>query len=538
MKRARAGILSLLMLLLASCVVPVSAGKSDKGQVRWIEFQNERLVYGSDQYGNRVPDFSAVGYETGLKPIPDVAVKATVDPAPAGDDTPRIQAAIDELAKQPMDANGFRGALLLHAGVYRIVGTIHLNASGIVLRGSGTSEHDTMLVAEGMPHTVLSIGGEGEWQGAGPTHAILDNYVPIGSSAITVDNDHDLKPGDRIIVQWAMGAAFIHAIGMDQIPPRKDGRAVRQWPPTMALHFDRRIVGVEHTAQGERITLDAPLTNAMAREEGAFVFRYSFPDRIDHVGVENLRTDGTAFEKTPGYGNPQTFDESGGTTKFVGGGFFDSLFVKFASVENAWMRNVVVTHYSNIVAIGQHARAVTVTDVQGIEIHTPETRSPPQAFSFEGQQSLIENCSMTGDFNHVWMTQARVAGPDVFYNCTAKGYHLDAGPHQRWATGVLYDNLRIQGAISVINRNSMGTGHGWAGANNVLWNCEAESYQVETPTVAYNWAFGVKAELKPPQFGMPEGQIVSSGKHLQPQSLYQQQLQERLAALGAARQGK
>lgn len=99
------------------------------------------------------------------------------------------------------------------------------------------------------------------------------------------------------------------------------------------------------------------------------------------------------------------------------------------------MRNVVVTHFSNIVAIGENARAVTVTDVQGVDIHTPETHSPPQAFMIDGQQSLIQNYSMTGDFNHVWMTQARVAGPDVFYNCTAKGYHLDAGQHQRWATG-------------------------------------------------------------------------------------------------------
>src|SRR5271169_3073336 len=98
-----------------------------------------------------VPDFSSVGYETGLKPIPDVAVKTTLDPASSGDDTPRIQAALDELAKQP-----------LHAGVYHIAGTVHLNASGIVLRGSGIGEHDTLLVAEGMPHTVLSIGGTGE----------------------------------------------------------------------------------------------------------------------------------------------------------------------------------------------------------------------------------------------------------------------------------------------------------------------------------------------------------------------------------------
>jgi len=536
MKRAFALLPVMLALLFISTLRPIGAfaGKPEKAHVRWIEFENGKLVYGSDQFGNRVPDFSSVGYETGLKPIPDIATKTALDPAPSGDDTPRIQAAIDELARQPLDANGFRGALLLRAGLYRITGTIQLNASGIVLRGSGTGEHDTLLVTEGMPHTVLSIGGGGEWQHAGPTHAVLDTYAPIGSSVLTVDDDHDLKAGDRVIVQWSMTSAFIHMIGMDEIPSRRDGRAVVQWPTSMGLRFDRRVVAVDRMPQGERLTLDAPLTNAMGREQGAFVFRYTFPDRIDHTGVENLRTDGRAFEKTPNFGNPQTLDESGGTPRFVGGGFFDSLFVQFASVENAWMRNITVTHYSNIVAIGKHARAVTVTDIQGVDIHTPETHSPPQAFMIDGQQSLIENCSMTGDYNHVWMTQARVAGPDVFYNCTAKGYRLDAGPHQRWATGILYDNLRIQGDIKVINRNSMGTGHGWAGANNVLWNCEADSYQVEAPPVAYNWAFGVKASYEPPQLGMPEGQIGSSGKHVQPQSLYQQQLQERLATLQAS----
>lgn len=535
MKRVSFLLAVLLSLTMLPHLTSVFAGKSDKAQVRWIEFQDGKLVYGSDRFGNRVPDFSSVGYETGLKPIPDVAVKATLDPASSGDDTPRIQAALDELAKQPLDANGFRGALLLDAGVYHIAGTVHLNTSGVVLRGSGVGERDTLLAAEGMPHTVLRIGGAGEWQHAGTTHNVLDTYVPIGSNTLTIDDDHDLKVGDRVIVQWSMTPAFIHMIGMDQIPSRRDGRTVIQWPASMGLRFDRQVVAAERAVQGERITLDAPLTNAMGLEEGALVYRYTFQDRIDHAGIENLRTDGRAFEKTPGYGNPQTLDESGGTPKFVGGGFFDSLFVEFASVENAWMRNIVVTHYSNIVAVGQHARAVTVTDIKGIDIHTPETHSPPQAFMIDGQQSLIQNCSMTGDFNHVWMTQARVAGPDVFYNCSAKGHHLDAGPHQRWATGILYDNLHIQGAINVINRSSMGTGHGWAGANNVLWNCEADSYQVETPAVAYNWAFGVKASLTPPQPGMPEGQIYSPGKHVQPQSLYQQQLQERLASLRTAR---
>src|SRR5271167_2559575 len=147
MKRAFALFPVMLALLFISAPHPIGvfAGKSEKAHVRWIEFENGKLAYGSDQFGNRVPDFSSVGY-----------------------------------------------------------------------------------------------------------HAVLDTYVPIGSHLLTFDDDHDLKVGDRVIVQWSMTLAFIHMIGMDEIPPRKDGRAVRQWPPTMALHFDRRIVTVEHTTQGER----------------------------------------------------------------------------------------------------------------------------------------------------------------------------------------------------------------------------------------------------------------------------------------------
>src|SRR5271156_1691732 len=100
MRRVTALLAVLLSLTMVPRLTSVFAGKSAKAQVHWIAFQDGKLVYGSDKYGNRVPDFSSVGYENGLKPIPDVAVKATLDPAPSGDDTPRIQAALDDLAKQ------------------------------------------------------------------------------------------------------------------------------------------------------------------------------------------------------------------------------------------------------------------------------------------------------------------------------------------------------------------------------------------------------------------------------------------------------
>ncbi len=525
----------ILLPLLVLMPVALVRAKSKASAPVWVRMENGRLAYGADEFGNRVPDFSTAGYEGGGVAIPDVPVRATLEPAPTGDDTPRIQAALDALALKPVDASGFHGALLLSAGEYRIAGTLQLNTSGIVLRGAGNDARGTVLAAEGMPHTVVQVAGNGAWQRAGPDHALMDDYVPVGADAITVGNAQDapaddLKPGDRVIVQWKMTQQFIHTIGMDELAPRKDSREVLQWQPGMGLNFDRRIVRVDRTTRGAKLTLDAPLTNAMSRGDGTVVWRYTYPGRIDHVGIEHLRTDGSAFEKTPRFGDPQSYSSDGGT-HFVGGGYFDSLFAHFDAVENAWMRNVVVAHYPGIVSVGQHGRAVTIAQIQGVDINTPHVSAPPQAFSLDGQQSLVEDCNVTGAFNHVWMTQARVAGPNVFLRCTAKGFHLDAGPHQRWATGTLYDSLRIEGAIHIENRGSMGTGHGWAGANNVMWNCQTDSYLVESPRVAYNWAFGSKGSVEAPHPGDAPGQIVSPGKPVEPGSLYEEQLRERLAAV-------
>jgi hypothetical protein len=491
-------------------------------QIQWIQFQDGRLIYGTDEQGNRIPDFSTVGYEGGGVIIPEVPVRGTLEPAASGDDTPRIQAAIDALARLPIAANGFRGALQLHAGTYRIAGTVNVNASGIVLRGDGSAENGTILVAQGAPRTLIRVAGDGQWQPAGRRHAILDDYVPVGANTITVDDDRELKVGDRVVVQWTMDAAFIHAIGMDGIPPRPDGRRVRQWATNMRLRFDRRIIAIEHTDKGERITLDAQLTTAMHRSDGTTVWRYDFPGRIANCGIENLRSDGSAFEKAPDFGHPQARDED---ERFVGGGYFDSLFAAYDSIENAWMRNIVVTHYPRIVSIDQFARAVTVQHVQGININTPPTSAPPHAFGIDGQENLLQDCTLAGAYNHVWMTQSHVPGPNVFRNCSATGDHLDAGPHERWASGTLYEGLHTQGSIVIQNRSNMGTGHGWAGAYNVMWNCDVNTYFVESPPGAYNWAFGTVS--RSPGRGSI---VISPGKHVEPESLYEEQLKERLHA--------
>src|SRR5829696_8556740 len=57
-------------------------------------------------------DFSHAGYGGGGVPLPEVAAVVTVRPS-GGDDTARLQAALDHVASLPPRADGFRGALQL-----------------------------------------------------------------------------------------------------------------------------------------------------------------------------------------------------------------------------------------------------------------------------------------------------------------------------------------------------------------------------------------------------------------------------------------
>jgi hypothetical protein len=147
----------------------------------------------------------------------------------------------------------------------------------------------------------------------------------------------------------------------------------------------------------------------------------------------------------------------------------------------------------------------------------------------DGQQVLMQRCNVTGRLNHVWTTQARVAGPNVFRDSWAKGSELDAGPHHRWATGTLYEQLNLKGRFDAYNRLNFGTGHGWAGAYTVLYNSTEDEIQVESPPGAYNWVINSKGRQDHPQDGRM-GAFYESGDGVElPPSLYLEQLKERLA---------
>src|SRR5687768_930582 len=71
-----------------------------------------KLLYKPLPLGDKIQDFTSVGYMGGTVPIPNVPTKVTISPV-AGDDTASIQAAIDAIEAMTPDAAGFRGAVLL-----------------------------------------------------------------------------------------------------------------------------------------------------------------------------------------------------------------------------------------------------------------------------------------------------------------------------------------------------------------------------------------------------------------------------------------
>ena len=105
-----------------------------------------RLVYRADAQGNTIPDFSRAGYGGGGVRLPEVAKVLTLAPQREGDDGARIQAALDEVGQAPADPRGRRGAVVLQRGIYRIEGALAIRASGVVLRGEGAGEKETVVL--------------------------------------------------------------------------------------------------------------------------------------------------------------------------------------------------------------------------------------------------------------------------------------------------------------------------------------------------------------------------------------------------------
>ncbi len=456
-----------LCLVVVSFFSVMIVAAQPQWQSKFVQLNaNGKLQYIPDERGNIIPDFSRVGYQQQKQSIPFVPVVITVHPGNSND-LQAIQAAIDSVAKLPLKKNGFRGAVLITKGAYKIHGTIFIKASGIVLRGEGK---ETRLIAEGTTqHNLIEVTGNGNrTEIKGTKRKVTDAYIPSGIYTLTLESTEGLKEGDKVVLLRPGTQKWISDLKMDQIEMRDS--TVKQWQPAQYdLQFERTITKIE----GKKITIDNPVMMPMEDQYGgAFIYKYRFDGRIKNVAVEDIVCMSAYTSDT---------DEAHGWSA-----------VLFNKVENGWVKNVIAYYFGYAaVNLGNLSKNITVMDCSSLEPKSQIIGGRRYSFNNDGQCNLVINC-FASEGRHDFVTGAWVCGPNVFAYCKAVKANGDIGPHHRWTTGTLYDNIISDGEINAQDRGNWGTGHGWSGVTQVFWNCKASRAAIQNPYVSgKNYSIGL-----------------------------------------------
>jgi hypothetical protein len=452
-------------------------------------------------FAQQVPiDFSTAGYAANKKPIPTAPVRVVVAPV-KGDETARIQRALDYVASLPLDTNGIRGAVLLLQGRHEIMGGLHITNSGIVLRGQG--EGSTTLMGAGLDRrTLVRVVGDADTVVS--TRIAIAQNVPVGATVIKVGSSNAVEVGSLVRITRPCTSNWIAQLGATEMGGGEGGG----WKPgSRDISWDRIVTGVE----GDRITLDAPITTAL-EAPSAFMSRITSIGRISQVGIENL-----TLESTFDASNPK--DESHSWCA-----------ITMENAADAWVRQVTFKHFAgSAVALYETCRRITVQDCLSLAPVSEVGGYRRHTFFTMGQQTLFLRCHAEQG-RHDFSVGHCAAGPNAFVQCEAREALADSGPIESWASGVLYDNVNIDGnAITLGYRPGNNAGIGWSAANCVLWNCSASLIRCWNPPGAKNWSFGSWASFE------GDGVWRSSNDFMKPDSLFAVQLRERLGEAATAR---
>jgi hypothetical protein len=453
-----------------------------------------------DSLGNQIPDFSYSGYRASETPIPTVEIRIVVPPT-EGDATDRIQTAIHQVAQMPLDKNGFRGAILLQAGDYKVAGSLIINASGIVLRGSGTDEGGTRLIATGNDRrTLIQIEGAADRYPTGDTLLVADPYVPVGAMELTISGSHALKVGDKITLIRPSTKAWIEALGTAHFG---GGLGTLGWKPgDYDIYWDRTIVSVE----GNRLKLDAPITTALdAAYGGGKIVPHAWPGRIAEVGIENMQC-------LSEYDARNEKDEN-----------HSWIAIGIANAADVWVRNVIFKHFaSSAVYVQETVRRITVENCKYLHPVSEIGGYRRNAFFSMGQQGLFQRLYSEYGY-HDFSVGYCTPGPNAFVECYAYLPHSYSGSIGSWASGLLFDIVNSEGqALRYANLSQDNQGTGWNAANSVFWQCSPSYMECFAPPTAMNWAFGAWSEFS------GNGYWENSNNHVQPRSLFYSQLNKRL----------
>lgn len=475
---------------------------STTGKLEYLKYANNSE---SDKV-NIIPDFSFAGYKSGGVSLPNVDVKEIISPI-NGDNTKHIQNAIDKVSQLPLDKNGVRGKVLLKSGEYPVNGTITISQAGVILGGEGSGTDATVIRAtKKQKQNLIRIGNGSSsiYKIENTAQEVTGPIIPVGSNRFSIKDASEYKVGDTIIISIQPNNNWLKKTGMSQYG----------WTTKGFIDDHERIVKEKN---GNTLTTNIPMVESFNKNNGkAFVYKLKANRIVNNSGVEDIRLISNYESDT---------DEEHGWEA-----------IKISSSENCWVKNVIAENFGqSVVTILNNSIFNTIEDCAMIAPKSKPQGGRRYAFNIvDGSFNLIQR-SYSEKGRHDFVTGKLVKGPNVFLDCISEGATADSGPHQRWATGILFDNVSTR-AFNIINAKGRGTGHGWVGAQVIIWNSKTPTGKtiVQSPPGARNWLIQTNNSSSLEKNGIQSivvgiiKTIAKSGNTDYPRSLYLKQLRDRL----------
>lgn len=471
----------------------------NKAQTFPLKVENGRLTYLPDEKGNRILDFSFCGYQNAEQDVPSSYPFAVFVPHREGDNSARIQQAIDYVSSLPLNKDGFRGAVLLGKGVFELNEGLHISTSGVILYG--TYKEETFLLKKGVDRAPLvRIEGKNDIKVL-DTVRITTPYVPVNATKMEIASNQLVQKGSRVMIVRPSTKEWIADLDCDVFG---GGIGALGWKPgEMDLYWDRTLTDVS----ANRITLDAPLTVALdASYGGAQLITYQWEGRIHNAGIANLTL-------ISDYNKQYPKDEDHCWTG-----------ISIENAENCFVQHVNFKHFAgSAVVLQPTASKVTVEDCISREPISEIGGMRRNTFLTYGQLNLFQRCYSEYGI-HDFAVGYCAPGPNAFVQCETKESFGFSGAVSSWACGLLFDIVNVDGHnLTFKNLGQAKNGAGWNTANSLFWQCTAAEIECFSPADdAKNRAYGCWAQFS------GDGDWAESNNHVQPRSLFYAQLAERL----------
>ena len=504
----------------------------------------------ADAQGHFLHDFSYAGYHRGEKPLPDRTgnvIDVTKPPYGAdktgvNDSSIAIQAALDKA-----DADG-GGVAFMPAGTYRVSPkgeanfALQLSGDNVVLRGEGTDK--TFLYNDSLEmrkKNVILVTPKIpiNWSTENMITAKVTEDLLKPARAIPVEDTSAFKVGGLIFIRSDITQRFIDELGMNGI-----------WtagaPYPCGIIYCRRVTAVN--AANKTISVDTPLRGFLRLDDNLRIKIPKAGRMLTESGLENFSI---GMKQHPGGRVDVDFEKNlpEGTAGYA---MHWATAVKFEATENCWIRHVnsyrpegnapdihIQSHGIRLFA----CRQLTVESCQwGFPQYRGEGGNGYMFTLYSCNDCLIKNCEGESG-RHNFSFGEMASNGNVILNFHCKDGRLPSDFHMFFSLANLVDNAICEGdLVQSIPRNNVK--HGVTTTQSVFWNTEGRRYQndfiyrdipnkgSQFIVQSKQWGDGYVIGTRGPASAVETTNFsegIGKGDSLAPKSLYEDQLQRRLA---------